>query len=246
MSGLPSTENTANAIILDALGPDKACILAVGQDPDPERAARCMRILNQLINVQTRRGRRLWLLNDYAIPLVAGTSAYVLGAVVSPGAQYKPQSIEDQYYIYSAAMGSTRRPVFNISRNEWDMLSVTTQQGPVTQIFVDPQQSNLVVNTWLVPDVNEATGTLHVVLKNQVTNFVGLTDQMNFPPEWAGYLGWALADQVCTGQPIAVQQKCAAQAGMMLEVLEESDAELETSILPQPDQRMMLPSRFGK
>jgi hypothetical protein len=242
--GLPSTENTAHQIICDAL--IESCQLRDGDDPSPEEEARCVRRLNQLINLQQTRGRRLWLLQDYAIPLVAGTGIYYLAAAVTPGQQYKPINVEDQYYLYSAANGSTRRPVFRISRSEWDMLSVTSQKGPITQIFIDPQQTQLVVNTWLIPDANEATGTLHVVIKNQVTNFVGITDQMNFPVEWAMYLLWALADQRSNGQPLAVQQKCAMQAAAALEVLDEWDAEQETSILLQPDQRMMLPSRFRK
>lgn len=244
--GLPTTENTAHAIICDALGPEKACKIASGDDPDSETEARCLRILNQLVNIQTRIGRRLWLLTDYAVALTAGQGVYQLAAAVSPGQQYKPQWIEDQYYLYSAANGGTRRPVFNISRSEWDMLSVTAQTGPITQIFVDPQQSYLNINTWLVPDANEATGALHVVLRNQVTNFVGVTDAMNFPAEWAEYLGWALAQRVCIGQPTAVISRCDAMASLALESLEETDAEMDTSILPQPDQRMMLPSRFRR
>jgi len=243
---LPTTENTAHAIICDALGPEKACKIARGDDPDSELEAVCLRIMNQMINIQTRKGRRLWLLQDYAVVLTAGTGVYQLAAAVSPGQQYKPQDIEDQYYLYSTANGGTRRPVFRISRSEWDMLSITTETGPITQIFVDPQQTYLNVNCWLVPDTNEATGTLHVVLRNQVTNFVGVTDAMNFPSEWAEYLGWAVAQRMCIGQPTAVISRCDAMAAMALETLEESDAELETSILPQPDQRMMLPSRFRR
>lgn len=239
----PTTDNTAYSIIGGAMR--KACLLPMGDDPDSEEIANHTRTLNQLINFIQTRGIRLWLLQDTAIPLVAGQGLYTLG----PGGtnpMTKPLQVEDQYYLYSAANGSTRRPVFKISRQQWDMLSVTTQQGPVTQIFVDPQQTLLQINCWLVPDANEATGQLHLVLRNQVTNFVGITDQMNFPIEWALTLEWGLSKEICQGQSDAIIARCDAMAAYYLQALEEWDAEQGTSILPQPDQRLVTASRFGR
>ena len=158
----------------------------------------------------------------------------------------KPMQIDDQYYLYSTTNGATRRPVFRISRQQWDMLSVTNQQGPITQIFVDPQQLTLNVNCWLIPDANEATGTLQLVFRNQVTNFVGFTDGMNFPIEWALTLEWGLSSLICQGQPQSVISRCDAMAAFYLQALEEWDSEQETSILPQPDQRLYQRRRFGR
>lgn len=240
----PSTDNTAWSIICEAVW--DACILPHGEVPDSEATFKYTRRLNQLINfICTTKGIRLWLLQDTAVPLVAGQGLYTFGPTGTT-VMVKPVQIFDQYYLYSPANGGTRRPVFRISRQQWDMLSVTTQQGPITQIFVDPQQSLLEVNTWLTPDVIEATGTLHLVFKEQVTNFVGVTDAMNFPIEWALTLGWSLAREIAMGQPASVINRCDAQAAYYLEALEEWDAEHETSILPQPDQRLFQNKRFSR
>jgi hypothetical protein len=221
----------------------RACLIPEGDDPTSEETAKYLRTLNQEVNFLQTRGIRLWLLQDVPVTLVAGQNLYTFGPAGTV-VMVKPIQIEDQYYQYSTANGGTRRPVFRISRQQWDMLSVTNQQGPITQVFVDPQQHTLNVNTWLIPDVNEATGTLHCVFRNQVQNFVSLTDEMNFPIEWAMCLEWRLAAQIAQGQPQAVISRCDSMAAFFLQALEEWDAEHETSIIPQPDQRMFNRRRY--
>lgn len=239
----PATENTAYSIISGAMW--KACLLPSGEDPTGEFIAKYTRTLNQLINFIMTQGIRLWVHQDTPVTLIAGTSLYTFGPTGTV-VMTKPTQVVDQYYLYPASQGATRRPVFRISRQEWDMLSTTSQNGPITQIFVDPQQSTLNVNTWLTPDANEATGTLHLVLRSQVTNFVGFTDAMNFPIEWALCLEWGLSTQINMGQPQSVINRCDTMYAYFLQKLEEWDAEHETSIKLQPDQRMLRSNRFGK
>lgn len=245
----PVTENTAYSIICEAEW--DACLTAEGEDPNSEIMAKRMRRLNQIIieTVSAEDGPRLWLLVDTPIPLTAGINLYTFGPTVAgPGSLVmpKPFQVYDQYYQYSSANGSTKRPVFRISRQEWDMLSTNIQQGPITQIFVDPRQFQLNINTWLTPDANEALGQLHAVFRTLVTNFVGLNDAMNFPVEWALYLHWQLASEICQGQPQAVISRCDGKAAYYKMKLIDWDQEHETSILPQPDQRMFQRRRFGK
>jgi hypothetical protein len=59
---------------------------------------------------------------------------------------------------------------------------------------------------------------------------------MNFPIEWALALEWGLADQIKTGQPLAVQANASQMATKYQAALEDWDVEdADTSI--QPDQR---------
>lgn len=245
----PVTDNTAYSTICEAMW--DACLIPSGEDPDSEIIGKHLRRLNQLVLETTTAedGPRLWLLADTSVPLVAGNNLYTFGptgSVIMPSPKY----VYDQYYQYSAPNGSTRRPVARVSRQEWDMLSTLVQQGPITQIFVDPQQTvaapTMNVNTWLTPDANEATGTLHLVFRNLVTGFVNITDQMNFPIEWALFLHWTLASEICQGQPQSVISRCDGKAAYYKQKLIDWDQEHETSILPQPDQRMFHRRRFGK
>jgi len=244
----PTTDNTAYAIICDACW--DSCKVPEGDDPSSELLAKSTRRLNQIIQKAITDTAALWLWVDTAITLVAGQGQYVLGPVAAGGnvsnVLLKPAQIRDQYYLYSSANGNTKRPVTRIARIDYDLLSTAVQQGPITQIFVDPQQLVLKVNTWLVPDANEATGTLQLVLLTQMPNFISITDQMVFPAEWALFLHWTLAAQLAMGQPQAVINRCDAMAEKYQMDLSEWDSEQETSITLQPDQRIMQPSRFRR
>ncbi len=239
----PATNYTGYSIICDAMSDAK--LLSSGDSPDSEMVARYLRKLNNGVNYFQTQGIKLFLLSDYALALVAGTNLYTLGPTGTV-AMTKPTQVYDQYYLYSAANGANRRPVGRLARKDWDALSTASQQGPITSIFVDPQQNTLNINTWLTPDANEASGTLHLVLRNQVQNFVGVTDVMNFPIEWALALEWWLANEISGGQPPLVQQKCAQMAALYEEALLNWDTEQDTSLVLQPSQQMLAPSRFGK
>jgi len=130
--------------------------------------------------------------------------------------------IVESYVLDTAA---TKRPVRQISWEEWSRLSQNNVQGQVNQIFVDHQQTYLAVNTWLLPDTSEAANTLHVVIQGQLTNAVSLLDDINFPTEWELGLKWGLADEICTGQPAAIVARCQSRAAMYREQLEAWDTE---------------------
>ena len=66
---------------------------------------------------------------------------------------------------------------------------------------------------------------------------VSVNDQMNFPQEWFLALRWGFADEICTGQPQAIMDRCEKKATMYREALEDWDVE-DTSTRFQPDTRM--------
>lgn len=223
-------DNTPSAIIEDAM--TDAGLLQEGQAPNSEQLAKYSRKLRDLIKVEQTQGIKLWLNVDTSVTLVAGQDTYTFsptGNIV----MVKPMRVIDAYYSDST---SNRRPIFPISRQEYDLLSQVTQTGQVTQYFVDKQQSALVVKLWLVPDATAATGTVHMVLQVQVTSFTNLTDTMNFPDEWRMFLHWGLADEICTGQPVSIMERCAQKAAMYRTMLEDWDVE-DASTRVAPDTR---------
>ena len=117
--------------------------------------------------------------------------------------------------------------------------------GIVALFFVDKQRDNLVVKFWLTPDSTAATGTAHLLLPQKITHFTGLTDTMDFPPEWFMALRWGLADDICTGQPDAIVQRCAQRATAFRTACEDWDRE-DTGTMFQPDSQggAIAPSSF--
>jgi hypothetical protein len=198
-----------------------AGLLQDGDDPTSDQLAMYTNRLNDLINLWGTQGLKLWTYLDQSITLTASTNSYTLGpsgSIITT----KPMRAIQGYYL---DVNNIRRPLYPLSWDEWVRLSNTTQTGAISQYFVDKQAANLVVYFWLTPDTTAATGTAHLLIPRQITNFTGLTDTLNFPQEWFMGLRWGLADDICTGQPEAIMSRCQQRAQAYRAVLEDWDVE---------------------
>ncbi len=224
-------DNTPYGIITDAMR--SAGLLKRGQDPSGEDLSEYMRRLRDIINAMMTQGLKLFLWQDTSVPLTSGTQAYTL----QPGGTVdmtKPLRVISAYFLDSS---STVTPLRVISWNEWVTLSNKTDTGALNQIFVDKQATYLKVYCYLIPDSTAATGTLHVILQTQATRPVTLTETMAFPPEWRIALCWALAAEICTGQPVEVIARCERKAAQYTAALEDWDVE-DTATQFTPDTQM--------
>ena len=234
----PTTFGTIYSLIRD--GMVEAGYLGRGRDPTSDHLAMYTNKLNQTFNyLQTRPGLKLWLNQDLPITPIVGTNKYSLGPTGNVS-MTKPIRAFDGYYTDA---NLSRRPVPPIARSEYDMLSTTTQLGPITNFYPDKQQYSLDIYLWLTPDTQAAKGVFHLIITQQVTQIVSLTDQMSFPPEWYLALMWQFASEICTGQPQAVIDRCDKQAALHLDVLESWDVE-DAGTYFVVDQRVGRPSRF--
>jgi hypothetical protein len=214
--------------------------LQEGDDPTPEQYANNINRLNDLINFWQTQGLKLWLQFDLNVPLVAGQGTYTIG----PGGNVnmtKPMRVLDSSYYLDS--NNNRRPLMMISRDEYNKLSNVVQTGQLNSYFVDKQATQLAVSFWLVPDATAALGTAHLLIQQQVANFESIIDTMNFPKEWYLALRWGLADDICTGQPQAIMDRCMAKAAIFRSAVEDWDVE-DTSTRFEPDQRGMSNGRF--
>jgi hypothetical protein len=229
----PATANTAGLAITLAMR--DAGLLKKGSDPDADDLADGMIRLTAIIKYLQTQGLKLWLQTDLSVPLVAGQAKYSLsptGNVVMA----KPMRVLQGYYQDAS---SNRRPIDPpLSRDEYTRLSNLVQTGAITSYFVDKQQTSLDIYLWQTPDTTAATGTVHLLIQQQVATLVSVTDTMNFPEEWFLALHWALADELSTGQPQAIVDRCAKRAALFLAALEAWDVE-DASTSFAPDSRGM-------
>ena len=226
----PTNFNTPDRIIRMAMV--DAGYLQDGDDPTSEQFANYLNRLNDLINLWQTKGLKLWLQSDLSVPLTAGQATYTFG----PGGSVdmtKPLRVLQGYYLDTS---DTKRPLLPLSRDEYTRLSNVVQLGALNSYFVDKQQSVLSISFWLTPDTTAATGTAQLSIQQQVVNLVSLNDDMNFPQEWFMALRWGLADDICTGQPQAIMDRCFTKAEMFRTALEDWDVE-DASTVFQPDQR---------
>lgn len=190
--------------------------------------------LNDIINLWQTQGLKLFLETETVVTLVAGQQLYTLmpGGSVSMA---RPLEVKEASYW---SPDDNSRPLIIISRQEWTALSNRTAEGSVNQIFVEKLYDRMNIYVWNIPDTTAAEGTLHVVLRNQATNPATIGASILFPPEWAIALRWGLADELASGMPDSVQQRCQVRAQAYRQALEDWDVEnVETYF--QPDQRAL-------
>jgi hypothetical protein len=212
-------DNTPISIINDAYF--DAGLTQEGQVPNSEQLVTGMRKLTDLVNLWQTQGLKLWLNVDTPVTLVAGQGTYTLMPAGDVD-MVKPLRVLEAYYRDANAI---RRPLNVMSWNDYVRLSQVTQQGQINSYFVDKKQSQLSVFFWLIPDVTAATGTAHLLLQTQVTNFISVTETVNFPIEWRIALRWGLADELATGQPQAIMDRCQQRSLMYRTMLEDWDVE---------------------
>lgn len=240
MSG-PILFNSPNRVINEAMF--NAGLLQRGEDAGSEDIADYSNRLNSLINYLQTQGLKLWLLVDFGITLVAGTNQYNMGPAGNV-VMTKPMRAIQGYYLDNNTP-PVRRPIYVMSWDEWLRLSQTGQQGAISQFFIDKQQLSLNAYFWPTPDTQAATGTAHLLLQQQVTNFTGITDTMNFPLEWFNVLSWGLANEICTGQPQAIMDRCEKNAMKYQNALEAWDVEdASTQMVPDSQKSGYGGSRF--
>lgn len=214
--------NTADRIIRTAL--KSAGMLQEGDDPNGEQVADCMNRLNDIINLWQTQGIKLWLMATIDAPaLVEGQVNYVL-----PTKQLKV------YEAYFVDQNGVSRPLDLLSWNTYNSLAMKNAKGAVTSIFVDQGLSTTSISCWLPPDAGAALGKIQLLCRQYMANLVSLTDAMVFPNEWYMALHWALADEICTGQPQEIVVRCEKKALEYRTALEGFDVE-EASVSFAPN-----------
>lgn len=233
----PSSNNPLS-IISDAYF--DAGLTQEGQSPNSEQIVSGMRKLTDMINLWQTQGLKLWLLEDTPITLVEGQGWYSLGPAGNVS-MTKPLRVVECYYMDQK---SVRRPLNAMSWREYTMLSQTTQKGQLNSYFVDKQPTELKVFFWLVPDAIAVKGQAHLVLQTQVANLISVTETMNFPLEWRMGLRWGLADELATGQPQAIMDRCQQRANVYRSLLEDWDVEDASTRFTVDSQMGSLSGRF--
>lgn len=226
---------TVLQVIEDAMV--EAGLLLEGASSTAANQTKYIRRLNDVINLAQTQGLKLWLERDISITLVSGTPSYT----VTSGGLRVPR-ISLAYWVDSSG---ARRDVGIISREQYTRLQNTTTSGSIQSIFPEKLITSTKVWCWMIPDATAAAGALHVIGQVEATNVTLTTDDMTivFPKEWASFLMWGLAAEICGGQPQETVQRCESRAAAFRKALEDWDVEdAPTSFAPSISNQT--PSRF--
>jgi len=212
-----SVSNTAYGIINDAM--HDAGLLQDGTEPNSEQLATGMRRLCDVINTLQLDGLKLFLNAEYTIPIVAGTDTYLIqDATLIPSKHLAV--IEGRVQSPDGVV----RPLEPIAWEEWNRLS-RTSDGAIVGYFTDKQATTFTVKVWNMPDASEALNDLILVIRKQAPNPFNLETDVSFPPEWRMALRWGLADDISTGQPSTIMDRCLGKFQYYKNLLENWDVE---------------------
>lgn len=215
-----SVSNTVYGVISDAM--HDAGLLGLGDEPNSEQLSTNMRRLCDLINVLQTQGLKLFLLQDISITLTEGKSKYSFG-IGGDVDMPKPSRVLEGYVLTSSGV---RRPISTLAWDDWMRLSqVSGNNSMISSYFVDKQSDFLYVSFWNTPDITEAQNTVHLLMQTAAANPNNLEQNTMLPQEWRMALRWGLADDICTGQPQAIMDRCSARAMAYRNVLEDWDVE---------------------
>lgn len=228
----PSTYNTLGALI--RRGMRNAGKLGKGVNPSSEDYADGIERIYNLINYFNTQGIKLWVESDVEIPLVEGQASYVLAP---GGAVDMTRPLDATLAYWLAPTGGAKTPLTLLSRKDYTLLSSVSQEGSLNSFFPEKLQGSLKIFFWMVPDATAVEGEAHVIVRGQITNPTQLNETMDFPPEWGLPLEWGYADQITTGQPADIVNRCAMMAEKYRIALENWDVEDAPTII-QVDSRM--------
>lgn len=217
-----STSKTIYGIINDAM--HDAGYLSEGEEPNSEQLATNFRRLNDIINLWQTQGLKLFLLQEVPVTLTAGQWSYTFGPDISADVvMAKPSRVLDGYVLNPSGI---RRPLIPIAWKDWNLLpQVTASNGIINSYMVNKQAEFLEVRFWNTPDALEALNTVVLLMQKEAPNAINLQEDMDFPQEWRIALRWGLADDICTGQPQAIMDRCLQRATAYREALENWDVE---------------------
>lgn len=209
----------ASAVIQKAY--QNAGKISRGGTPSAAQYADALSTLSDIIAYEATKGLKLWLETEVSLTLVAGQQKYSFmpsGSV----SQVRPLRVKEASYADS---GGAVRDLTPISRSEWTSSTNRTQTGSVTQYFAEKLYDRLNLYLWFIPDATAATGTIRVVLANEGTLPVLISDDTKFPVEWALFLQWRLSAELATGMPPDVIMRCDQMTSLYRDQLENQDVE---------------------
>jgi hypothetical protein len=246
-----------DTVILLALR--KLGILEIGDTPDTAATDNASLSLNLLIKQLSTEGLKLWKNTELVIPLVQGTTNYMLGSASSAlmwdaidpsktAITDRPLKAIQAFYRNVSTSPVIDTPVMLISKQEYLTLGSKFTQGTANSIFYDIKALFGVLWVYLTPDLASQTNLqLHMVAQMPLNDLNNPGDIPDFPNEWMNCLVWNLADQLAIeyGVPMNYRTEIATRAQMYKSQLTDWDVEAASTFF-QPDYRSVISNSYSR
>lgn len=167
-------------------------VLGKGQIPQAEDIQNALKRVNMMI---AQWNRKRWIVYDLTDVSITSTGA--VSYSIGPGQQFntpRPDRLEDGNFIRQLNTGPPNQVDYSLqllsSREDYNRIRLKTMGTWPAIVFYDSNWPTGQVYFWPVPQAN--LYSLHILVKNQLTQFVNLTDTINLPPEYEAALSYNL------------------------------------------------------
>jgi len=217
-------------VILGAL--KKVGAISQGETPTTSQVSDASDTFNSLIKAWQADGLPLWKIKKQGFPLVQGQSKY--NTTTDWLLTSKPLKIT-QVLIHDN-ISKADIQLITVSRQEYNLLGMKTNQGTPTQYYYDIQSTSGDINLYPVPDTYSATNReLQVIYQDQFNDILSANEFPDFPSEWNRALVYGLASDLADEYGVPIRERKLLQDKAQLlkaEVLSfgQEDASLFMSI----------------
>lgn len=199
-SGTASFLVTRDDIIKGALRSLK--VLAIGETPQTEDLTNCAFALNLILKTFDIEGWLTWAYQTVNFPFVANQASYTIAEVSANVTNARPLRIAHAW----RRDGSTPPidvPMFQLSRDGYDALTIKLQPGLPNQYYYDPQIGLAVVTFWPVP--TDASQSAYLAIQRPIQDITSSGQNFDLEQEWFLPLKWILADEVSSEYEVDAQ-----------------------------------------
>ena len=169
--------------------------LGVFNDDSPAPAtdiANAAQALNLMIKQWMSEGYLIWCVQDITVPFSTGKITYTLGPT-GDVVTFRPLQIDFARLSYANGIDV---PLVQLSRQEYNMLSLKTSQGTPNSYYYDKQLTNGDLSLYLSPDITQLANTVKVTAKRPLMDMSSSTTDFDFPVEALNALKNGLASEL--------------------------------------------------
>lgn len=209
-------------------------MLGVGYVPTAEDSNDAFLRLNWMLAQWQRKRWLVWHLVDLAVPSTGATS-YTIGPGGNINVAVRPDKLEAAYtrQIIQSQPNQIDYPVDIItSYEQYSRIALKQLTAFTSYIFYDNAYPVGKLYPWPVPQAS--IYETHVLVKDLLSQFTGLTQQVNIPEEYFPALEWNLAVRLAAAYPEAgpPREDLKALARDSLNVLREANTQIATLAMP--------------
>ncbi len=208
-----------------------ANVESIGQTPDNEDVNDCFIVLNSMLGSWSK---KRWLVYNLieTIYTTTGLQSYTIGTTCNFDTP-RPDRLHAAYarLLPNNSTGAVDYPLTIIdSYEDYAAISLKELKSFPTAVFYDSAYPTGQIFIYPIPTVNQFE--IHLVIKNQMSEFANLTTDISLPPEYQDALIWNLA---CRIRPMFGQgpdQSLVTLAHMALIVISDANAQIPRLSLP--------------